>query len=259
VVDSHCHLAGTEFAADLEAVVQRARAAGVVQALVVLAADDQAEIERAQQVRAAWAGVRFAAGVHPHAAAAFAADPAEVVRRVEAAIDKQPHVRAVGEIGLDYHYDFAPPAVQQAVFRHQIRLARQRGLPIVIHTRKAEEETFRILATENASEVGGVFHCFTGDRKMAQRALDMGFYISFAGIVTFPQAHELKAVARAVPLERLLIETDSPYLAPVPYRGRRNEPSLVVRIAETVAELRGVAPEVVATAAVENFARLFAP
>lgn len=259
MIDSHCHLAGAEFAVDLEAVVQRARAAGLVHALVVLAADDRAEIERAQQVRAAWAGVRFSVGVHPHSAGAFAADPAAVVRRVDAALDALPDVCAVGEIGLDYHYDFSPPALQQVVFRHQIRLARQRGLPIVIHTREAEDDTFRILALEHASEVGGVFHCFTGDRCMAQRALDMGFYVSFAGIVTFPRAHELKAVARAIPLDRLLIETDSPYLAPVPHRGRRNEPALVVHIAETIAELRGVAPEVVAAAAVENFRRLFAP
>jgi TatD DNase family protein len=160
---------------------------------------------------------------------------------------------------LDYHYDFAPRAVQQDVFREQIQLARQRRLPIVIHTREADEDTFRILSEEHAQDVGGVFHCFTGDRAMAGRVLDIGFHLSFAGIVTFPRANELKEVAKTVPLERLLLETDSPFLAPVPHRGKRNEPANVVRIAETIATLRGVDVATIGEAAGTNFARLFQP
>ena len=174
-------------------------------------------------------------------------------------MDAQPLTRGLGEIGLDYHYDFAPRDVQQQVFREQMRLARRRALPIVIHTREAEEDTFRILAEENAGDIGGVFHCFTGDRRMAQRALDLGFHLSLAGIVTFPRALELKEVARIVPLHRLLIETDSPFLAPVPYRGKRNEPAHVVRVAETIAELRGTTADDIGTTARANFERLFKP
>jgi TatD DNase family protein len=134
-----------------------------------------------------------------------------------------------------------------------------RRLPLVVHTREAEDDTFRVLAEEHAERIGGVFHCFTGDRAMARRALSLGFHISLAGIVTFPKALELKDVARMVPLDRLLVETDSPYLAPVPYRGGRNEPAHVVRVAEVIAELRGVAVEEIARATDENFGRLFNP
>ena len=174
-------------------------------------------------------------------------------------MDAQPLSRAIGEIGLDYHYDFAPRDVQQQVFREQIRLAHRLKRPIVIHTREAEDDTFRILTEERASEIGGVFHCFTGDRDMARRALDIGFHLSLAGIVTFPRALELKEVARMVPLDRLLVETDSPFLAPVPHRGNRNEPAHVARVAEVIAELRNTSAEAVAKATGENFGRLFVP
>jgi TatD DNase family protein len=174
-------------------------------------------------------------------------------------MNAQPLTRGLGEIGLDYHYDFAPRDVQQQVFREQIRLAKRRRLPIVIHTREAEDDTFRILDEETASDTGGVFHCFTGDRAMAQRALDIGFYISLAGIVTFPRATELQEVARMLPLDRLLIETDSPFLAPAPFRGKRNEPAHVVRVAEMIAALRGTSPDEIGRAALANFERLFKP
>ena len=257
MIDSHCHLAGDEFAADLEAVVERARQAGVAHALVILAADDDEEIERAQRVSTAWDAVRFSIGVHPHAAGTFADTPPAAAGLVENRIEMEPAARAVGEIGLDYHYEFAPPEVQQQVFREQIRLARRRSLPVVIHTREAEDDTLRILEEEPAGE--GVFHCFTGDRAMARRVLDLGFHVSLAGIVTFPRALELKEVAKLVPLDRLLIETDSPYLAPVPFRGGRNEPSYVTRVAEVIGELRGVPAEAIGDAARQNFERLFKP
>jgi TatD DNase family protein len=259
LIDSHCHIAGPEFAADLDAVVARATAAGLTHALVILAADDQPEIEQARTVAERWSGVRFSVGVHPHAAGKFAADPGEAARAVAAAIDRQPLTRGLGEIGLDYHYDFSPRETQQTVFRRQIALARERRLPIVIHTREAEDDTFRILEEEKAAEVPVVLHCFTGDRAMARRALEAGYDLSLAGIVTFPRAAELQEVARLVPLNRLLIETDSPFLAPVPYRGKRNEPANVVQVAETIAGLKGTTRDAVATATSANFVRIFAP
>ena len=259
MIDSHCHIAGPEFADDLDAVIARATAAGVTHALVILAADDQPEIEQARTVAAQWTGVRFSIGVHPHAAGKFAADPAQAARAVGQAIDAQPLTRGLGEIGLDYHYDFSPRDAQQAVFRGQIALARERRLPIVIHTREAEEDTFRILADEQASDVPVVLHCFTGDRDMARRALDAGYDLSLAGIVSFPRALELQEVARLVPLDRLLIETDSPFLAPVPFRGKRNEPAHVVRVAEVIAGLKNTTPDAVAAATTANFVRIFVP
>jgi TatD DNase family protein len=259
VIDSHCHLAGEEFASDLRAVVERARSAGVRRALVIVAADDEPEAQRAETVVREWPEALVSTGVHPHAAGAYADDASRAAQLVDERLSGHLPFRALGEIGLDYHYDFAPRDVQQEVFRLQIRLARQRRLPIVIHTREAEEDTFRILREEAAGEVGGVFHCFTGDRPMARRALDAGFHLSLAGIVTFPRAAELHEVAKMAPLERLLIETDSPFLAPVPHRGTRNEPARVVTVAAAIAALRQTTLEVIGKATQENFLRLFQP
>jgi TatD DNase family protein len=259
MIDSHCHLAGDDFTSDLAEVVGRAKAAGVSGALVIIGAEDAAEIGRASSVASTWDGVRFSIGVHPHQAVQFASDPSHSARQTRAAIESQPLSRAVGEIGLDYHYDFSPRDVQQQVFREQIRLAGQLHLPIVIHTREADDDTFRILEDEHARDSGGVFHCFTGDRDTAKRCLDLGFYVSLAGIVTFPRALELKDVARMVPLDRLLIETDSPFLAPVPHRGKRNEPAHVARVAEVIAELRGTTAEAIGEATHRNHVRLFNP
>ena len=257
-IDSHCHLAGEEFEHDLPAVVDRAREAGVARALVIVGADDEAEFGRAQAVIDRWPDIRLSIGVHPHAAGKFSDNPEAAVQLVDERLTRQPFSRALGEIGLDYHYDFAPRDVQQEVFRLQLLLAGRRRLPIVLHTREAEDDTFHILG-EAAGDAGGVFHCFTGDRAMAGRALDTGFHLSLAGIVTFPRATELHEVARMVPLDRLLIETDSPFLAPVPHRGTRNEPSRVVHVAAAIAALRNTTPEHVAEATGENFVRLFQP
>ena len=259
MIDSHCHIAGPEFIEDLDEVIARAMGAGVTQALVILAADDDAEIRQATEVASRWSGVRFSIGVHPHAAGKFTGDPDDAARRVGSAIDAQPLTRGLGEIGLDYHYDFSPRDIQQTVFRRQIGLARERRLPIVIHTREAEDDTFRILEEEEAGDVPVVLHCFTGTREMARRALAAGFYISLAGIVTFPRADELREVARMVPLDRLLIETDSPFLAPVPLRGKRNEPANVGRVAEVIAETRGTTRAEVEQATGTNFVKVFAP
>ena len=259
MIDSHCHIAGPEFIDDLDQVIARATSAGVTQALVILAAEDEPEVAQAGEVASRWSGVRFSIGVHPHAAGMFAGDPEEAVRRVAAAIDAQPLTRGLGEIGLDYHYDFSPRDIQQTVFRRQIALARERRLPIVVHTREAEDDTFRILEEQKAGEVPVVLHCFTGTREMARRALAAGFYISLAGIVTFPRADELREVARIIPLDRLLIETDSPFLAPVPLRGKRNEPANVGRVAEVIAEARGTNRAAIEQATEANFVRVFAP
>jgi TatD DNase family protein len=259
MIDSHCHLAGEEFVSDLPAVVARAQEAGVTGALVIIGAEDEAEKARMASVADAWTTVRFSIGVHPHQAGQFGSDPPGAARAVRTAIDGEPLARALGEIGLDYHYDFSPRESQRHVFREQLRLARDLQLPIVIHTREADADTFQIMRDERASEIGGVFHCFTGDREMARQCLDLGFHLSLAGIVTFPRALELKEVARLVPIDRLLIETDSPYLAPVPHRGKRNEPAFVVRTAEVIADLRATTVESIAEATSNNFARLFRP
>lgn len=259
MIDCHCHLAGPEYAEDLAEVVGRAQAAGLSHAMVILAAEDEAELARAPYVQATWQDVRFSIGIHPQTANQFASDPGAGAELVENTIAREPLTRGLGEIGLDYHYDTASPEVQRALFREQIRLAHRLGLPIVIHSREAEDDTFRILAEEHAGDVGGMFHCFTGDRTMARRTLDAGFHISLAGIVTFPKAAELREVARMVPLDRLLIETDSPFLSPTPYRGKRNEPAYVTRVAEDIALLRGTTAAEIGLAALENFSRLFKP
>jgi TatD DNase family protein len=259
VIDSHCHIAGPEFADELDDVIGRAREAGLSRALVILAAEDGPERAQAAEVARRWPDVRFSIGVHPQSAGTFADDPAAAGRQVDEAIEAEPLARGLGEIGLDYHYERSSREVQQQVFREQIRVARRRRLPIVIHTREAEDDTFRILMEEAAAEVPVVFHCFTGDRDMARRALECGFFLSIAGIVTFPRALELKEVAKEVPLDRLLIETDSPFLAPVPYRGKRNEPAHVARVAEAIAELRGVSAAEIATATTATFNRIFNP
>jgi TatD DNase family protein len=256
MIDSHCHLADEAFEQDLDAVVRRAREAGVTEALCILAAGDADEAARARVVSERWDAVRFATGVHPHAAAPYAG------RASDAAALVCVHARAfsacaIGEIGLDYHYDFAPRDVQQDVFAAQIDIARQLDLPIVIHTREATDDTFALLRA--APGVRGVFHCFTGDAAMAARALDIGFYVSFAGIVTFPKAGDLRDAARIVPPERILIETDSPYLAPVPHRGKRNEPAFVGEVLATLAGVRGVDTTALQTQVTENFRRLFPP
>jgi len=259
VIDSHFHLADEAFEPDLEAVVGRALGAGVRQGLCILAAGDAVEGRRAERLAGLWPAVRFAAGVHPHQAGAFAGDPGRAVATVRAALAANDRVRAVGEIGLDYHYEFAPRSVQQDVFAHQVRLARELDLPVVIHTREATEDTVAIIRREGGAALRGVFHCFSGDADMAREALDLGFWVSFAGIVTFPKAEALRAAARVVPAARLLAETDAPYLAPVPHRGRRNEPAHVVHVIDALARAREEPVADVARAVTEAFGALFRP
>ncbi|MFN2446071.1 MAG: TatD family hydrolase [Vicinamibacterales bacterium] len=258
MIDSHCHLAGPEFAADLADVLARAKEAGVARLLVILAAEDHEEMSRAEAVLNAWPDARFAVGVHPHQAHVHASHPDRVVALVERGLAALPGARAIGEIGLDYHYNFSPPVVQRAVFRAQLRLARERKLPVVLHVRDAEDDTLRILEEEHsAAGLRGVFHCFTGDCAAADRALATGFYLSIPGIITFPRAGSLRETAAHIPEARLLIETDSPYLAPIPHRGMRNEPAFVARTLDAVAQAKGVDRNALARTLVANFDRLF--
>ena len=260
MIDSHCHLAGTDFEADLDAVLARAREAGLERALVIVAAEDDAEWTRAAALAARWEGIDLATGIHPHQAHLFAADPSQAAATVARRPDAWPDVRAIAEIGLDYHYDFSPRDVQQAVFRAQLDLAQARGLPVALHTREAEADTLRMLDEARArGPLEGVFHCFTGDPAVAARALATGFTLSFAGILTFPRAVELKDAVRTVPLDRILVETDAPYLAPVPHRGKRNEPAWVKGTLEAVARERGQGVDEVRAAVTATYTRLFGP
>jgi TatD DNase family protein len=259
MIDSHCHLAGEEFAADLAAVIARARDAGIERALVILDAGNAQEAAQAEQVLQLWPDVRTAIGVHPHHASHYDGDAQRAADIVSAQLAHTPDARAVGEIGLDYHYDFAPRPIQQAVFRAQVQLARERDLPVVIHTREADEDTLAILREEGKGEIRGVLHCFSGTPALARAGLDLGLYISLAGIVTFPKAAELRETARLVPLDRLLTETDSPFLAPVPLRGKRNEPAFLTHIVETLARLHQVEAADVARQTTTNFHSLFRP
>jgi TatD DNase family protein len=256
LVDSHCHLAGDEFEADLDAIVARARTAGVDRALVILDPTNPAEFPRIPRLRELWPELRFSVGVHPHHAGRYAEDTRQSVKSVvDKLIAHRDVIVALGEIGLDYHYDFSPREVQQDVFRQQLETARAHDLPVIIHTREADEDTLRIL--REAGPLRGVFHCFTGDEALARGALDLGFYVSFSGIATFPKAEPLRQVARLVPADRRLVETDSPYLAPPPHRGKRNEPAFVRRVAEIVGEAVGEPLEAFAAQTTRNFESLF--
>ena len=256
MIDSHCHLADEAFEADLAEVVERARAAGVGAALSMIDPTNEAEGRRAARAAELWPALRFAAGVHPHQAGAFADDPAAVEGVVREAAAAVPRVAAVGEIGLDYHYDFAPRALQRELFARQVRLARELGRPVVIHTRDADDDTIDVLRAEGGGAAAGVLHCFTGDAAFARRVLDLGLHVSFSGIVTFRNADSIREAATVVPADRLLAETDAPYLAPVPFRGKRNEPAWVARVVDALAAVRGSAPGRIADETAEAFGTL---
>ena len=257
MIDTHCHLADEVFEADVEAVIARARDAGLEGAICIVAAGDQAERGRAARVTTLWPSVACAVGVHPHQAQQAAdQQPGRAEAWIREAAAARGGICAVGEIGLDYHYDFSPRDVQRRVFADQLAVARALSLPVIIHTREADEDTFAMLASD-AAGLPGVFHCFTGGVDRARRALDLGFHLSLAGILTFPRATDLHEVAAFAPFDRLLIETDSPFLAPVPHRGRRNEPAFVARVAARLAELRETSLESVVAQTTANALQLF--
>ncbi len=253
LIDSHCHLDFPDFAPERDAVVERARAAGVAGLITI-----STRVDRVEQVRAvaeAYPDVFFTVGTHPHEA------HLEPEASVETLVALSRHAKCVGlgEAGLDYHYDRAPRDVDARVFRTHIAAARESGLPLVIHTRDADADTAAILADEmGQGAFSAVLHCFTGGEALARTALDLGLYISFSGVVTFKASETLRAIAAAVSADRFLVETDAPFLAPVPHRGRRNEPAFVAETARRLADVRGVSPAVLAEQATANTRRLFA-
>jgi TatD DNase family protein len=247
IIDSHCHLDFPDFAGDLDAVVERARAAGVERMITI-----GTRVSKAAGVAAIaerYDDVFFTIGTHPHEAAGEGAEDFEAMR----AFARHPKCVGIGEAGLDYHYDSAPRDVARRVFRGHIALARELDLPLVIHTRDADDDMGAILTQEmGQGRFRAVLHCFTASRALAETALGLGLMISFSGVVTFKKSEDLRGLARDVPLERLLVETDAPYLAPAPHRGRRNEPAFVMATARVVAEARGIALEALASATRAN-------
>jgi TatD DNase family protein len=255
-VDSHAHVDGEEYDADRDAVIERAREAGVCAILNVGTGDPQSgSLERAVEVAERYEDVYAAVGVHPHDARLF--DDA-AAQRIQRLVKGSSRVIAWGEIGLDYHYDNSPREVQREVFARQLRLAREVNLPVIIHSRKADEDTVNILREElSGAERRGVMHCFGGSLWMMEQVIELGFMISFAGNVTFKKAEDLREVARHVPRERLFVETDCPFLTPVPFRGRRNEPALVIEVARFLAELHDMTTAEMGRLTTDNFGRFF--
>jgi TatD DNase family protein len=252
LVDSHCHLDFPDFAGERDAVVARARAAGVGTLLTICT--KITEFEPIRAIAESDPDIWCTVGIHPHEAAP---EPDTSVERL-VALTRHPKVVGIGEAGLDFHYDHSPRDRQRAVFRTHIAAAREAGLPLVVHTREADDETAALLASASGGgALRGVLHCFSSGIELALRGVELGFYVSFSGIVTFKKSDALREVVRAVALERILIETDAPYLAPVPLRGKRNEPAYVVHTAAAVAALKGVSAEELAAATTENFHRLF--
>jgi len=255
LIDTHTHLDDGRYNEDREAMIDRAKEAGV-DAFVTIGCDlasSRAAVTLAEHHAFVYASV----GVHPHEVKHIQDTWYDEFRRLA----KNRKVVAYGEIGLDYHYNHSSPKEQRERFREQIQLARELRLPVIIHTREAQEDTIAILKEEQASQVGGVFHCFSGDAGLAKGALELGFYLSFSGILTFQNATVLREIAKTVPLDRLLIETDCPYLTPVPHRGKRNEPAFVALVAEQLAALRSGEPEMsaemIGRLTTENAKRLF--
>lgn len=249
LVDSHCHLDFPDFQGEVEAVVTRANAAGIGTMLTISTRVDQ--VARVLAIAEAFPNVWCSAGTHPHESAAEAVT-AELLLRLA----RHPKVIGIGETGLDYHYDRSSRASQNESFRIHMEAAKESGLPLIVHTRGADEETIAALKAHGKG-VTGVIHCFSTSRTLAEEALALGFFISLSGIVTFKKAEKLREIVRDLPLDRLLVETDAPYLAPVPMRGKRNEPFFMVHTAALVAELKNVSPEVLAAATTRNFFRLF--
>jgi TatD DNase family protein len=260
-VDSHCHLDGPRFDSDREHVIARARTAGVAKMLAIGTGDGPPTLDCAVRLAKNYDSVYATIGIHPHEANLSSDGDFDQLQQLA----REPKVIAWGEIGLDYYYDHSPRDIQKNVFVRQMQLARAAKLPIVIHCRPSDhsdnawEDCLSLIEEHwNSSGLGGVLHCFTGDWSHASRALDMGFMISFAGNVTFPKAQQIHDAATRAPVDRLLIETDSPFLAPVPYRGKRNEPAFVKEVARRIGELRGLSMEEVGERTAQNFYRFFA-
>ncbi len=252
LVDSHCHLDFPDFEGELDAVMGRARDAGVGTAVTICT--HVTRFDRVLAIAERFDNVFCTVGIHPHEAASEPEVTAENLIRLA----EHPKVVGIGETGLDYFYEHSPRAAQQKSFRAHIGAARETGLPLVVHSREADVDMARILTEEQiAGRFSGVLHCFSSSRSLAETALSLGLYISLSGIVTFKKAADLRETARALPLDRVLVETDSPYLAPVPKRGKRNEPAFVAHTAAELAKLRGMNPRDLISATTDNFFDLF--
>jgi TatD DNase family protein len=250
LVDSHCHLDDPKFDEDREQVIARAQAAGVECLLAIGTGSGPPDLEAGLRLAAQYPFVYATVGVHPHDAAKATGETFERLRELA----RLPEVVGIGEIGLDYHYDFSPRAVQREAFERQIAIAGEAGKPIVIHTREAWQDTMETLRGHWRG--AGVMHCFTGDAAQAREALDLGFHLSFGGVVTFPKAEGVREAARLTPEDRLLVETDCPYLAPVPHRGKRNEPAFLTDTVRRLAEVRGTTVEALAESTTRCFHEL---
>ena len=260
-IDTHAHLDDPRFDADREEAVKRALDAGLKNMIVVGCWNKERGFQSAVDIIQKHPFIYGALGVHPHDAKDVIDEaPFDLITRLALSKTGEAGRRivAIGETGLDYHYDNSPREAQRVIFKRQISLARELNLPLVIHSREAEDDTLKILKGEGANEIGGVFHCFSGSERMAEEALKMGFYISFTGVVTFPKADNIRSIIKKVPIEKTLIETDCPYLTPEPHRGKRNEPSFVVNTARTIAEVKGLTIEDVARVTTLNAEDLFA-
>lgn len=249
--DTHAHLNAVQYEEDLQTVIQRARDEGVSHIVVV--GFDRDTIHRAMELTETYDFIYAAVGWHPVDAIDMTDHDLDWIKELAS----HPKVVAIGEMGLDYYWDKSPKDVQKEVFRKQIALAKEVKLPIIIHNREATADIVEILKEENAQEVGGIMHCFSGSLEVAKQCMEMDFYISFGGPVTFKNAKKPKEVAREIPLDRLLIETDCPYLTPHPYRGKRNEPSYVKFVAEQLAEIKGISFEEVSRVTTENALKIF--
>ena len=254
LIDSHAHIQGKEYAGEAADVIARARDAGVEKIIAVGGAGDMSSNTEAVALADSFPNIYATVGMHPHDAKDVGADELRALRE----LTSHPKVIAVGETGLDYYYNHSPHEVQRRVFAQFIGMARETGLPIVVHERDAAQEAAELLRSEGARELHGVIHCFTGNYEAACDYLDLGFYLSFTGIITFKNAEPLRDVVRKVPLERMLVETDSPFLTPMPHRGKRNEPAFVRLVAETVAKVKGISLEEVAERTSQNVQDLFA-
>lgn len=253
LIDSHAHIQGEEFVQDLRAVIQRAREAKVEKIIVVGGAGDSSSNDAALALARSYPRLFATVGMHPHDAKGV---NDEDLKRLDE-LSRDPKVVAIGETGLDFYYDHSPRQVQIELFCRFIQMARQNRLPLVVHNRDAHQEVSALLRREGKGNLRGVIHCFTGDYEAAREFLDLGFYLSFSGILTFKNADSLRDVAQRLPLDRILVETDAPYLAPVPHRGKRNEPAFVRLVAETLARARNMSLEEVAEATSCNAEDLF--
>ena len=253
LIDTHAHIQSENFADDVEQVVERAHGAGVEKIIVVGGAGELTTNESGLAIAKHHAGAFATVGMHPHDARHVTEEDFQKLR----ALTEDPKVVAVGETGLDFYYDHSPRDVQMEVFSRFIHLAWETKLPLVVHDRDAHEEVEGLIQTHGQGEIRGVIHCFTGDMKAAKAFLDLGFYLSFTGIITFKNAALLRDVVREVPMDRIMVETDSPYLAPVPHRGKRNEPAFVRFVAEAIAQVKGLTLDEVALATNANAHNLF--